>query len=306
LNKLEANISLFIITFFAAIQYTFLAGVPDSVSDFAFLCITNLIGLLLTLALFFSELFRVDQKQIKQSFAMSCLLFGFNLFILLGSSGVGATVSSCVLSSYFVFIPILALLIFKQKPDKNSIIGSLVVLVGLFFMMDANVQGLLNMNILYLVIGDVFFALYILIAGKYTEGSNPSILAMGQMFFTFLLSLVFWIGESAITKAPMVLPTEPSFWGSVIFISLFIRGIYGVVQINAQRYVSPLNTSLIFSTEIIITMAMSPVLTMVFGGTPENITPFKILGAAIMVVGILAADSTVTSAIGRRLRREKA
>lgn len=306
MNKLEANISLFIITFFAATQYAFLAGVPDSVSDFAFLCITNLIGLLITLALFFGELFRIDKNHIKHSFTMACLLFGFNLFLLRGASGTDATVSSCVLSSYFIFIPILAFIFFKQKPDKFSIIGSVVVLVGLFFMMNANVGGLLNVNILYLVIGDMFFAAYILFAGRYTESSNPAILAMGQMLFTFLLSFVFWMGESALTATPVTLPQTPDFWGSVIFISFFIRGLYGIVQINAQRYVSPLNTSLIFSTEIIMTMAISPVLTMVFGTAPEQITVFKVIGAIIMVAGILTADSTVVDAIKRRIYGKKA
>ena len=71
MNKLEANVSLLIITFFAAIQYAFLAGVPDSVSHFAFLCITNLIGLLLTLMLFFGELFRIDARQVRQSLVLS-------------------------------------------------------------------------------------------------------------------------------------------------------------------------------------------------------------------------------------------
>jgi hypothetical protein len=115
MNKLEANISLIIITFFAAIQYAFLSGVPDTVSHFSFLCITNLIGLAITLALFFSELFRVDKKQIVQSLTMSCLLFGFNIFLLLGTSGVGATVSACVLSAYFIFIPLFAFLLYRQN-----------------------------------------------------------------------------------------------------------------------------------------------------------------------------------------------
>ena len=306
MNKLEANISLFIITFFSAIQYPFLAAVPDSVSHFSFLCITNLIGFLLTFLLFFSELFRLDWKQVRQRLSLSVLLFGFNVFLLLGSSGVGATVSACVLSAYFVFIPLLGLLLFHQKPDKNSLIAIAVVLVGLFFMMNADVKGLLDVHILYLVIADVFFALYILMAGRFTAGSNPSILAMGQMFFNFLLALLFWGGESLLTRRPMSLPSDAAFWGSVIFISFFIRGLYGVVQIYAQRYVSPLNTSLVFSTEIIMTMLMSPVLTLLFGAEPEHITPLKILGALIMVAGILVADSTVTAPLKRRLTREKA
>lgn len=305
MNKLEANISLFIITFFAAIQYPFLAGVPDSVSHFSFLCITNLIGFLLTLALFFNELFRIDKNQIKQSFYLSGLLFGFNVFLLLGSSGVGATVSACVLSGYFVFIPVLGLLLFKQKPDRNTLVAIAIVLLGLFFMMNADGRSLLNVHILYLVIADVFFALYIMAAGKFTTGSNPSILAMGQMLFTFLISLLFWIGESLVMKQSMTLPKEPAFWGSVIFVSFFIRGLYGIVQIYAQRYSSPLNTSLIFSTEILITMVMSPVLSLLFGTAPETITGYKIIGAVLMVTGILAADSTITVSIKRRFLREK-
>ncbi|MDY6432372.1 MAG: hypothetical protein SPK67_05940, partial [Synergistales bacterium] len=66
MNKIEANISLFAITFFASIQYVFLAGVPADLSHFAFMCITNLIGFLMTFAFFFGELFRLDAKQIIQ------------------------------------------------------------------------------------------------------------------------------------------------------------------------------------------------------------------------------------------------
>lgn len=306
MNKLEANISLIIITFFAAIQYVFLSGVPNTVSHFSFLCITNLIGFIITLALFFSELFRVNKKQLIQSLIMSLLLFGFNIFLLLGSSGVGATVSACVLSAYFVFIPILAFVLYRQKPSLHSMIGILIVLAGLFFMLGADISGLFNLNILYLVIADVFFALYILMADKYTQKSNPALLAMGQMFFNFLFALFFWMGESLILKTPMSIPGEPAFWGSAIFIGFFIRGLYGIVQINAQRYVSPLNTSLIFSTEIVITMIMSPVLSVLFGGVPEVITPFKVIGAFIMVIGILSADGAIWTAFINGAKQEKA
>lgn len=305
MNKLEANVSLLIITFFAAIQYAFLAHVPDSVSHFSFLCITNLIGFLLTLALFFSELFRLDKKQVKESLLLSAELFGFNIFLLLGSSGVGATVSASVLSAYFVIISLISFFFLKQKPTKNGVLGILLVLAGLFLMMNADVTSLMNLHILYLILADVFFAVYILTAEKFTAGSNPSILAMGQMFFNFLFALLFWAGESAVSGAAMALPADPKFWGSVIFISVFIRGLYGVVQIYAQRYVSALNTSLIFSTEIIITMLMSPLLALLFGTEPESITPMRAIGSVLMVAGVLAADGSVASALRRRFSHEK-
>ncbi len=304
MSKLEANVSLFIITFFAAIQYAFLSGVPESVSYFAFLCITNLIGFLIVLAMFFNELFRLDTKLIKQSAVLSAELFGFNLFILLGAKGLDATVTACVLSSYFVFIPFLAYLCFKQKPEKNSIVGIAIVLIGIFFMMNCNVRGLLKINILYLVIADVFFAIYILTAGHFTAGSNPSILALGQLYFNFIFALLCWTAEMLLKHQTMTLPRSPAFWGSVIFISFFIRSLYSVVQIYAQRYVSALNTSLIFSTEIIMTMAATPVLTKLFDMTAEdgNITSFRIFGAVVMVIGILASDSSVTDGLFSKRR----
>ena len=49
MNRLEANISLILITFYAAVQYPFLTGVPESVSQFAFLCLTNLVGFVIML-----------------------------------------------------------------------------------------------------------------------------------------------------------------------------------------------------------------------------------------------------------------
>lgn len=305
MNKTEASVSLFTITFFAAVQYAFLAGVPDSVSHFAFLFITGIVGFFITLLLFFNELNRIDKKQVLQSLVMAAETLGFNLFLLLGSSGVGATVSACVLSAYFVFIPVISLVLFKEKPEKNSLIGIAVVLLGLFFMMDLNVKGLMDVHILYLLIADIFFAGYIITAERFTTGSNPSILVMGEQFFRSMMALICWAIGAKFSLAQMRLPTDPAFWGSVIFISFFMRGVYGVVQLYAQRYVSALSVSLIFSTEIIMTMAVSPVLTAVFGSAPEKITVLRVIGAVVMVAGILLADSTVFGALERRLRHEK-
>ncbi len=305
MNKLSANISLYIITFFAAVQYAFLSNVPDTVSNFAFLAVTNLIGFLITFAVFFRELSRLDRKQVTQSIVLSLELFAFNVFLLLGSRGMSATVVACVLSSYFAFIVILSFLIFHKVPDKNKVIAVFIVLLGVFFMMDANVMGLLNLHILYLIAADAFFALYLLTAEQYATTSNPSLLAMGQTLFNFLIALICWIVESALGGLPLSLPADPAFWSSVFFISFFIRGLYGIVQIYAQRYVSPLNVSLIFSTEIIMTMAVSPLLVMLFGVEPEEITPLRVLGALVMVCGILIADSGVTDAVRRRLSHGK-
>lgn len=305
MNRLTANFSLYAITFFAAVQYVFLANVPEDVSSFAFLAVTNLIGFIITFCVFFAELQRLDRKQILQSLVLSMELLGFNLFLLWGSRGVDATVTACVLSSYFVFVVLLSRLIFRQKADKGKYFSIVIVLLGVFFMMDADFMALMNRNVLFLVIADIFFAMYLLTAEKYASSSNPSILAMGQTFFNFVIALGCWGVESAVRGRPFSLTADPKFWGSVFFISFFIRGLYGIVQIYAQRYVSPLNVALIFSTEIIMTMLLSPLLSQLLGTRGEKITPLRVLGAVVMMCGILLADPAFADRLRRRFAHAK-
>lgn len=293
MNKLEANLSLLAITFFAAIQYVFLANVPASVSNFAFMSVTNLIGFFISLAFFFGELYRLDKKQVYQSLLLAGELFGFNIFLLLGSSGMDASVVSCIVTAYFVFVPLI-MLVMRRKVGRSSGIGVVLVLVGVFFVMDADVSNFADVRIIYLLLADVLFALYIITVERFCSKSNPSILAMGQMLFGFLFSFFIWSAESIFKGQSLVLPTDLNFWGSVVFISIFIRGLYGVVQIYAQRYVSALNTSLIFSTEVVITLLVSPVLSQLIGSKPSAITPLKLIGCLVIVGGVLVADNTLT------------
>ena len=305
MNRLEANLSLFIITFFAAIQYVFLKNIPDSVSHFAYLSITNAVGFVLIFGVFFGELFRLDKAQVGQSFLLSLELFGFNIFMLMGSQGVDASVSACVLSAYFIFIPLISFIAFKKKPEKNIIVAIAVAFLGILMFMGFRFKSLISINVLYLWIADVFFAVYIITTERLTAKSNPSILAMGQLFFNMVFAVAAWLIQSALGKSALDIPDDPSFWGSVLFISFFIRGLYGVVQIYAQRYVSALNTSLIFSTEILMTMLMSPILAGLFGTEKENITAMKLFAGVLLIAGILIADPAVTKIFGSNQKRGK-
>lgn len=301
MNKLEANLSLLFITFFASVQYAFLIWVPESVSHFAFMCITNFVGLIMSLCFFFGELFRLDRRQVKQSIILSGELVLFNVFLLMGIQRLGTTITNALLSTNFVFIALIAYLTHKKLPSRETLWGILTVLAGLFIMAGSELDTLFSMSAFYLTLSNIAFAFYLVSVGEYSSSSNPAIIAMGQMFFCFVFSLILWACEAVFFGVPFSLPTNPEFWGSVIYVSFFIRGLYGIVQVYAQRYISPLNTSLIFSTEIIMTMAMSPVLTAFLGTEPEIITFWKVVGGVFMILGVLMADQDFFSLIRRVL-----
>lgn len=302
MNKLEANLSLLFITFFASVQYAFLIWVPESVSHFAFMCITNLVGLIMSLCFFFGELFRLDRRQVKQSMVLSGELVLFNLFLLMGIQELGTTITNALLSTNFVFIALIAFLAYKKLPSRETLYGIFMVLAGLLIMASSELDMLFSMSAFYLMLSNLAFAFYLVSVGEFSSSSNPAIIAMGQMFFCFIFSLILWAGEAVFMGADFSLPTKPEFWGSVIYVSFFIRGLYGIVQVYAQRYVSALSASLIFSTAIIMTMAVSPIMTKILGIAPEIITWPKIIGSVFMIAGILMTEPEFFALLRRLFR----
>lgn len=282
----------------------FLSGVPEGIPNSAFVCITSLIGFILLFMVFFNELFRVDKNHVIQSLILSSQLFLFNYFLLKGSSDLDAVTISCVVSAYFMFIPIIEIILFKVFPNPSKVISIIIVLIGILFIMNWELRNLYNVKIFYLIIADIAMAAYVISTGYFASRSNPSILAMGQLLFIAIISFIAWCVEAKIKGTRISLPTEPMFWGSVIFISVFIRGLYTVIQTYAQRFVSPLNTSMIFSTEIIITMLTSTAVSRYFGlHTSEFvITTNMCIGAVFMVIGILIGDPSMLNAFKLKKR----
>lgn len=267
---------------------------PDGISTFEFLFITSVIGFALLFFVFFNELFRLDSKHIKQCAILSIESFSYNLLLILGSKDMDSTTVSSIVSSYFIFIPIIEFIIYKTIPKKNIVVAVLFVLFGVFLIQGLNVESFLNKQVIFLIMTDVMIAINIITIGTFAKGSNPAILAMGQLFFTSIIAFILWMIEARVYNLPVTIPQEPLFWGSVIFISFFIRGLYTVVQIYAQRYVGPVNAALVFSSEIIMTLftasLVAKFLHYEFSDSP--ITILKVCGVVIMLVGILVSDSS--------------
>ena len=91
------------------------------------------------------------------------------------------------------------------------------------------------------------FAVSIVLLEEISAQMNPAVLVMGELFFGSLFSFVGWLVEDGFA---LVLPGDAAFWRSAFFVAFFIRGMYGIVQIYAQRYVGAIQVSLIFSTEV--------------------------------------------------------
>lgn len=289
MSKLEANLVLLSVTFFWGIQYIFLGNIPDDISTFAFMALTNGIGFVILAVVFFDELRKLTRKIIKNGLLLAVLLFGANLLITAGSRSLDASTASFFAAANIVFVPVF-MLFFGKKVSAHNLVGIVIVLLGLLFATGARLDGI-GYGVLVIAVADVLSAAYIVVLGQVIGSINPILTSLCQMFFGTLFGLAGWL--IAQPETLFSLPSDIQFWSSVLVIAVFVRGFTTVMQVYAQRYVSALNASLLFSFEIVFTLLSSLFLPLMIGSEPETITPYKLVGCVLILLGVLTSDGTV-------------
>ena len=293
-----ATIGLIFITFLAAIQYVFLRNVPETVSTFAFVFITNIIGLVILDITRPKKLVSIPKRTLKKGVLFALELTGFNFFLLLGSQHMDAVIISSVVSLYFVFITPMLLLI-KQKVSFFSGIATVIAIIALLLMFGADTTALFSsVDVVYLILADLFFAAYVVSVSVFGQAEESGQLTLAQMIFSALFAAVGWGVECLISGRSFGLPVEASFWISALFIGVFIRAVYGLIQISAQKHISALKTSLIFSAEIIITLLANPILCRLMNMDYTPMTVFQVFGGILLIIATLMVDDTIMGKLG--------
>ena len=293
-----ATIGLIFITFLAAIQYVFLRNVPDTVSTFAFVCVTNLIGLLILGLTRPKKLFTIPRKTLVKGILFAVELTGFNFFLLLGSQHMDAVVVSSVVSLYFVFITPMLLLL-RKKVNFFSGIATVIAIIALLLMFGADTDALFSsVDVVYLILADLFFAAYVVSVSILGGDEDSSQLTLSQMIFASIFALIGWVLETLIKGYSFELPMQLDFWVSALFIGIFIRAIYGIIQITSQKHVSALKASLIFSAEIIITLLTNPIMCKLLHMEYVPVTSFQVFGGLLLIIATLMVDENIMAKLG--------
>ncbi len=293
-----ATLGLIVITIWSALQYIVLKNVPDTVSSFAFLCVTNLLGFIVLVLISRQKLKGMKKSTLKKGAVLAIELMGFNFFLLIGSRNLDTVVISSVVSMYFIFItPILLLL--RRKVSFRSAVATVVALIALSLIFETATGDLFqSIDVVYLIVADLFFAVYVITVSVISGQEDSTCLTLCQLLFATVFSLIGWGAEAALGFATFALPADGSFWVAVLFIGVFIRALYGVIQITSQKYVLPLKTSLIFSSEIIITLILSFVSAKLFHTAYTPVTFYQMTGCVLFICATLLIDDVFMNHLG--------
>ena len=291
-------IGLIFITFLTAIQYIFLQNVPEDIPTFAFVCITNVIGLVLLSLIQIKKVSKITRKTLLKGILFALELTGMNFFVLLGSRSLDAVVISSVCSLYFLFVTPM-LLASGHKVSFFSLVASVIAVIALLLMFGADTDSLFaSKSVIYLIIADIFFAAYVVSVSIFGRDEDPVQLSVSQMLFSAVFAFIGWCIECAVSGKGLSLPSDIQFWISALFIGIFIRALYSIIQIASQKRVSALKASLVFASEILITFVTEPVMCWIFSMEYKPITVFQIVGAFLFIISSLMIDDSFMKKLG--------
>lgn len=277
-TQLKADLMLAFVAFIWGGAYLLLKISLSELQVFNVIALRFLIAFSISGIVFYKRLRKIDFQTIKYSFILAILLFTVYITATYGIKMTSVSNAGFLISIAVIFIPIISVVFLKQKIEKKVILAVCMAVLGIGLLtLNGNVK--INYGDIICILCAFLTAIHIMMTGNFTKKVDSISLGVAQLGFVGLFSIVV----SALTET-VKLPVTPLIWFALIIMSVFATAIAFIIQTTAQKYTSPVHTSLIFSLEPVF----CAIFAFVFAG---EILSFKgYIGAAILLLSILIVE----------------
>ncbi len=287
MNSFQANLCLLCVTLCWSTEVIIFSVIPDSVSPFATTCITSLVGALLIFLSFRKRIIDEVSGNPKK-ILLRCLLLGimncaYNLLYLFGLKYFDVSSGAFTFSMTAVVIPVI-LLTMRQKVDLKTWLSAGFVFIGILLAIAPTASVGQTMGIIFVGLGCIIRAVYIVILNKYANENDPVTLSSLLSGIVSILSVGLWFAfdPSGFGK----IPWNDQIIASLAIYSFVIVAFAQTLNIFAQKKSTPANATIIYSTEIIFSTIWGVMLpASMIDKTP--LTLWIILGVVMVVIGNL-------------------
>ena len=183
-----------------------------------------------------------------------------------------------------VMVPLFSMMLLKQFPTRNAVLGVLTATIGLFLLTMTDVTGL-NKGDGFVFICAISFALQIIYTGKFSNKYPTLLLTVIQITTVAILSIIssFIFEDWKQSFNPDVLLTKDVII-ALIITSIFATALAFLIQTNFQKYTSATRVALIF--------AMEPVFAAITGfyWANERLSYSALVGCFLIFAGMIFAE----------------
>ena len=287
MNSFQANVCLLCVTLCWSTEVIIHSVIPDSVPPFATTCITSLVGALLIFLSFRKKIINAVSNDAKK-ILLRCLILGilnctYNLLYIYGLEYFDVSSGAFTFAMAAAVIPIV-LLIMREKVDLRTWLSAGFVFIGILLAIAPNVDVSQTKGIIFVGLGCIVRAVYIVILNKYAKENDPITLSSLLSVIVSILSIGLWFAfdPSGFGK----IPWNDQIIASLAIYSFVIVAFAQTLNIFAQKKSTPVNATIIYSTEIVFSVILGALLpASIIDRTP--LTLWIILGAVMVVIGNL-------------------
>ena len=206
-------------------------------------------------------------------------LFSGYLFQTLGLRFTSAPKSAFITGLASVMVPLLAALVYKNRPHVSEVAGVLVATVGMGLMTLQGALSSIGKGDLLTFFCAIGFAAHIVTLGHFSEHVSFELLSVGQVGAAALwsLSLFWWVERPRLEWHPVLLY-------AILVTGLLATALAFTLQAWAQQYTTSTRTALIYMLEPVFAWMTS------FFLMGEGLAPRAALGAALILGGVILVE----------------
>lgn len=225
--------------------FAIIKGILDQIMPFTFLAYRFFWAAFILCLIFWKRLKNIDQIILRKGFLVGIFLFLGYTFQTVGLKYTTATKAGFITGLSVVLVPIISHFFIREKISKNSIIGVILAVIGLWFL-NYNSSFIFNFGDFLVLLCAVSFAMHIISVGLYARKVDYVLLVIVQLTTVFVLSFLM----ALFFERPGIHLYYPAgVWWSIILTGIFATALAFYMQNKFQRYSTAIKTAIIFSGE---------------------------------------------------------
>ena len=228
--------------------------------------------------LFPRTLFSATKTEWKHGLLLGVLLGIAFYAVMIGLRGTTTGNAGFLLGCTSVFVPLLCAL--KSRKWTFRILLAAAVSVSGIGLMTLQSGFRLRPGDLFCMLSALLYSFYIILAGGFLRNDNP--LRIGVIQFSGAAAAA--AAGALISGETAFLPATLPVWGEILFLGIFCSAAGFMLQMSAQKKLSPEYVSLLYSSEPVFAM----ILGLIF--LAEPLSAGRLGGAALILCGILLSS----------------
>lgn len=217
---------------------------------------------------------------VKYSILAGVVLFSASVLQQLGIEYTGESGKAGFITSlYLIFVPIIAFVLFKQKPTVLMLVAMPIAVCGLYFLSFADGFGAVQSGDLLVLACSLLYSCHIIILDRSSKCVNPFLFSGLQFLVAGILGVIAGFSFGVVTLEGI----GKTIW-PMIYCGVFSVGIAYTCQLLGQKNGNPTVCALFCSMEALFAVIAECII-------EQHLPTWKIiLGCVLMLIAVILAQ----------------